>query len=110
MEDWRDFKTYFIIKSDIIFQIIQFVFIPGRIFYGYENRSPLDNQCFVNYIDCRTEQEDSSAMAALLEKYTYDAQARSGWHIRKNLLERTGYDNQDILFYDCGRLTCTAGG
>ena len=36
MEDWRDFKTYFIIKSDIIFQIIQFVFIPGRIFYGYE--------------------------------------------------------------------------
>ena len=49
-------------------------------------------------------------MAALLEKYTYDAQARSGWHIRKNLLERTGYDNQDILFYDCGRLTCTAGG
>ncbi|MBQ6599924.1 MAG: helix-turn-helix domain-containing protein [Lentisphaeria bacterium] len=49
-------------------------------------------------------------MAALLEKFSYDAPARSGWHIRKNLLERTGYDNQDLLFYDYGRLSCTAGG
>ncbi len=37
-------------------------------------------------------------MADLLEKLSYDAPARSGWHIRKNLLERTGYDNQDLLF------------
>lgn len=49
-------------------------------------------------------------MAGLLEKISYDAPARSGWHIRKNLLERTGYDNQDLLFYDYGRLSCTAGG
>ncbi len=49
-------------------------------------------------------------MAELLEKFSYDAPARSGWHIRKNLLERTGYDNQDLLFYDYGRLSCTAGG
>jgi AraC-like DNA-binding protein len=49
-------------------------------------------------------------MAELLEKFSYDAPARSGWHIRKNLLERTGYDNQDLLFYDYGQLSCTAGG
>ena len=49
-------------------------------------------------------------MAALLKKYSYDAYARSGWHIRKNLLEHTGYDNQSILFYDFGKLSCSSGG
>lgn len=49
-------------------------------------------------------------MAALFEKYSYDASARSGWHIRKSLLERTSYDNQSILFYDFGKLVCTGGG
>lgn len=49
-------------------------------------------------------------MADLLEKLSYDAPARSGWHIRKNLLARTGYDNQELLFYDYGRLSCSSGG
>ena len=49
-------------------------------------------------------------MGALFEKSSYDGYARSGWHIRKNLLERTHYDNQSILFYDFGELVCTCGG
>ena len=36
-------------------------------------------------------------MAEFFFKYSCDAAARTGWQIRKNLLERTGCDNQRAM-------------
>lgn len=49
-------------------------------------------------------------MSALFVKHSYDNQFRSGWHIRKNMLTHTNFDNQSLQFYDYGHLICSKGG
>ena len=54
--------------------------------------------------------KEREEMAPLFIKSSYDGPHHTGWHIRKNQLERTHFDNQSILFYDFGRLSCSKNG
>ncbi|MBO5723887.1 MAG: helix-turn-helix domain-containing protein [Lentisphaeria bacterium] len=49
-------------------------------------------------------------MSSLFVKHSYDNSFRSGWHIRKNLLQHTNFDNQSLQFYDFGHVICQKGG